>query len=138
MQMLFETWQMNMPLRPFYMFCSMSFIAPSYVLRRSLQPLKYIYGTFRGLAPPPPPPPYQKATNMFVNECCILFLTFINSQTDLYLKRKSSKNISRHNSENLMKIGWNIRKLWHFGFQHILFLDQSIEYAKWDWFPALT
>ena len=49
----------------------------------------------------------------------------------------------KHNSENLMKIGWKIRKLWHFevfaNFQDT-FLDQSIWICKWVrwWCHRLT
>ena len=51
--------------------------------------------------------------------------------------------IFKHNSENLMKIGWKIRKLWHFevfaNFQET-FLDQSIWICKWVrwWCHRLT
>ena len=41
----------------------------------------------------------------------------------------------KHNSENLMKIGWKIRKLWHFEFSQIFtkhFLTSRYEYAN-EW-----
>ena len=44
-------------------------------------------------------------------------------------------NISKHNSENLMKIGWKIRKLWHFEVSQIFtkhFLTSRYEYAN-EW-----
>ena len=43
--------------------------------------------------------------------------------------------IFKHNSENLMKIGWKIRKLWHFEVSHIIkkhFLTSPYEYAN-EW-----
>ena len=46
------------------------------------------------------------------------------------------------NSENLMKIGWKIRKLWHLSFTnfHKTFLDQSKWICKWAswWCHRLT
>ena len=44
-------------------------------------------------------------------------------------------NIFTHNSENLMKIGWKIRKLWHFEVSQIFtkhFLTSRYEYAN-EW-----
>ena len=44
-------------------------------------------------------------------------------------------NIFKHNSENLMKIGWKIRKLWHFEVSQIFtkhFLTSRYEYAN-EW-----
>ena len=44
-------------------------------------------------------------------------------------------NIFKHNSENLMKIGWKIRKLWHFEVSQIFkkhFLTSQYEYAN-EW-----
>ena len=41
----------------------------------------------------------------------------------------------KHNSENLMKIGWKIRKLWHFEVSQIFtkhFLTSRYEYAN-EW-----
>ena len=50
--------------------------------------------------------------------------------------------ISKHNSENLMKIGWKIRKLWHFEVSQIFtkhFLTSQYEYAnEWVWCHHLT
>ena len=43
--------------------------------------------------------------------------------------------IFKHNSENLMKIGWKIRKLWHFEVSQIFtkhFLTSRYEYAN-EW-----
>ena len=43
--------------------------------------------------------------------------------------------IFKHNSENLMKIGWKVRKLWHFEVSQICtkyFLTSRYEYAN-DW-----
>ena len=44
-------------------------------------------------------------------------------------------NIFKHNSGNLMKIGWKIRKLWHFEVSQIFtkhFLTSRYEYAN-EW-----
>ena len=44
-------------------------------------------------------------------------------------------NFLKHNSENLMKIGWKIRKLWHFEVSQIFtkhFLTSRYEYAN-EW-----
>ena len=44
-------------------------------------------------------------------------------------------NIFKHNSENLLKIGWKIRKLWHFEVSQIFpkhFLTSRYEYAN-EW-----
>ena len=42
-------------------------------------------------------------------------------------------NIFKQNSENLMKIGWKIRKLWHFEISQVFtkhFLTSRYEYAN--------
>ena len=54
-----------------------------------------------------------------------------------YLISEERVNIFKHtcNSENLMKIGWKVRKLWHFEVSQIfkkLFLTSRYEYAN-EW-----
>ena len=53
----------------------------------------------------------------------------------LNLSLEECVNNFKHNSENLMKIGWKIRKLWHFEVSQIItkhFLTSRYEYAN-DW-----
>ena len=45
-------------------------------------------------------------------------------------------NISKHNSENLMKISWEIRKFWHIEVLTIFikhFLTSRYDYANYEW-----
>ena len=49
------------------------------------------------------------------------------------LSSEERVKIFKHNSENLMKIGWKIRKLWHFEVSQIFtkhFLTSRYEYAN--------
>ena len=62
---------------------------------------------------------------------CYSFLRFLkgNSGTGINIISEERVKFSEQNSENLMKIGWKIRKLWHFEVSQIFtkhFSDQSI------------
>ena len=82
----------------------------------------------------------------FVCKCglhCSL-CTFVKGeiQNRFHLISEERVKIFEHNSENLMKISWKIRKLWHFEVLWIFknIFDQSIWICKWVswWCHRLT
>ena len=119
----------------------------------------------RGFYPPPPKkkkkkkPTHLPQKNVFRRECvcaCVystLHKTYLSEEVywyhvhhyTLYLKEELHNRFNsiseervkffKHNSENLMKIGWKIRMLWHFEVSQIFkkhFLTSRYEYAN-EW-----
>ena len=67
------------------------------------------------------------------SDCQIIFKEELHNRFNLISEERVK--ISKHNSENLMKIGWKIRKLWHFEVSQIFkkhFLTSRYEYAN-EW-----
>ena len=71
----------------------------------------------------------------FVREICDIQQTKEELHNRFNLISEERVQIFKHNSENLMKIGWKIRKLWHFEVSQIFtkhFLTSRYEYAN-EW-----